>query len=124
VDHRSRYQGKNLLYLLLSFGVPILLLYFSLTASVVARESQVGRQNPLLFDIVSRAFATLFYGSQFCAAWYLTRIFFPSRATKTVAAFRYIAVLLGTLFCSMCGAVACEAFGYDLFLRVTQRELR
>jgi hypothetical protein len=120
-DHRSRYRGKNLLYLLLALGIPILLLYCSLTATFIAGETPVGRQHSTLLAILSRGFATLFYFVQFLAVWYLKRTFFPAPSSKPIRALQFTGLLIGALLCSVCGAIACEAFGYDLFLRVMRR---
>jgi hypothetical protein len=117
-DHKSRYQGKNLLYLLFSLGIPILLLYFSLTASIAQKETSTHIR---ILIWTADIFGILFYISQFLAAGYLQRVFFPAPRSKIVAILIYVCVFLGAFFCSVCGAVACEAFGYNLFLRVMRR---
>jgi hypothetical protein len=101
--------------------VPILLLYVSLTANFTTTTTSFGSDHRTLLIVVTRVFATLFYFTQFLAAWYLKVAFFPAPSSKPIAILQYLGMFLGGLFCSLCGAVACEAFGYDLFLRVMRR---
>lgn len=91
-----------------------------MTASLAADET--GGPSSTL-RAVARVFAVLFYLAQFLAAWYLTRLFFPASGSKLASFLKFSGILVGALICSVCGAVACEAFGYALFLRVVRRHM-
>lgn len=104
--------------MLLAFGAPVLLLYFAFIASLAALDAPA---HSIYFKAASVILSALFYFAQFLAAWYLTRTFFPSSSSKLTAILKYMGMFVGCLFCSLCGAIACQAFGYALYLRVMRR---
>ena len=114
---RSRYEGKNLLRLLLALGVPALILYFGVTLSLAASESRVTHGQYLALTRASRVFSGLFFVVQLGCARYVQRLL-KTPSSRAGNALQYVAVLLLCIFISATAAVACEAFGYEFFLGV------
>lgn len=117
VRHRSQYQGKNLLRLLLALAIPTGLLYLRVIFAVAASAQPMSAPGYLRFLYCSEAALGLFFVAQLIAARYMQRLFKPA-TTKLGAALQYGGAVLFGLFCSVTGAVMLEGFGYNLFLRV------
>jgi hypothetical protein len=104
---RARYEGKNLLRLLLALTVPSLLLYLRLVLAIAASPRAMQASYVVLL---------VFLAAQAVAARRIQYLFRPTR-TRMMDALQFLAVFTVCLFFSVCGAIACEAFGYAVFLR-------
>jgi hypothetical protein len=116
---RTRYEGKNLLRLLLALGVPAFVLFLRIVLAIALSRSAVTASQVAWLNRASYAILAAFFVLELFCARYVQRLLRPAR-TRLVEAVQYVAVLLLCLFISICGAVACEAFGYAVFLRVGQ----
>jgi hypothetical protein len=114
MEGRSHYEGRNLLFLLLALFGPAFVLFLELASSVVQRlgRIQAGAAVP---HLLLGVFIVL---EIFCAR-YVQRLLRPAR-TRWQDAAQYLGVLVLCLFTSYCGAVVCEAFGYEVLLRLSQ----
>ena len=120
----SRYQGKNLLYLLLAICVPAGLLYLRLVLGLVATARQVTPAQSIWLNRASIGVLVLFFLAQLVCARYIQRLL-KLRRTAIGRVLQYGAVLLLCVFFSLTGAVMLEAFGFNVFLRVAvTRQLR
>jgi hypothetical protein len=88
-------------------AAPVLLLYLRLVLAIAGSARSLQASYIVLL---------LFLAAQVIAARYLQRLFRPTRS-RMIDALQYLAVLTVCLFFSVCGAIACEAFGYAVFLR-------
>jgi hypothetical protein len=122
VRDRSRYEGRNLLRLLSALGIPILILYFSVTCALTAGRTGQGAAGAL--SVTARILAFTFYASQLYCAFRVQRALFRPPATVAMTALQYLVVLLVCFIISITGAIACEAFGYNVFLRATSGRAR
>ncbi|MBV9269249.1 MAG: hypothetical protein JO061_23975 [Acidobacteriaceae bacterium] len=104
-----------MLRLLLALGVPILVLYLSITCAVAAARAGQGIVGGLTAAAHVLAFA--FYGVQVYCAFLVQRALFARPSTMMLTALQYALVLLVCVVISITGAIACEAFGYNVFLR-------
>ena len=121
VSHdRSAYQGRNLLRLLLAFGVPAFLLFLRIVLAIAASDWRVTAGQVAWLNRASYAILAVFFVLELFCARYVQRLLRPAR-TPLVNALQYLGMLALCLFFSICGAVACEAFGYAFFIRVAQR---
>jgi uncharacterized membrane protein len=112
----SRYQGKNLLYLLLSICLPAGLLYLRLVLGLAATNTRVTSAQALWLNRASLGALVLFFIVQLICARYVQRLLKP-RQTGVGKSLQYGAVLLLCVFFSLTGAIMLEAFGFNLFLR-------
>lgn len=94
-----------------------------MTANFAAKEADVAHQYLVLLRVTAIVFAVLFYLAQLVAAWYLTRTFLRGSSSNMTMLLKYLGMFMGSMFCSLCGAVACEAFGYALLIHVMRRGL-
>lgn len=113
----SRYQGKNLLYLLLSICLPAGLLYLRLVLGLAATDTRVTPAQSLWLNRASLCALSLFFVVQLICARYVQRLLQPRR-TELGRSLQYGVVLLLCVFFSLTGAIMLEAFGFNLFLRV------
>ena len=116
---RSRYEGKNLLRLLLALGLPAFILYLRIVFLFAA--DTVGLSHGSGVWLVRASYLVLFIFlivQAFCAR-YVQKLLRPA-GTRLVDALKYLAILAMCVFFSITGAIACEAFGYNVFLRVAQ----
>ncbi len=114
---RSRYQGTNLLRLLIALALPPLLLYLRLVFVIAAQRPGVTPISRSWLLRLSLLLLVTFFGAQVGCAWYLQRLFYPATG-KLRRVLGFVGVLLLSAFLSITGAVAFEAFGYALFVRV------
>lgn len=114
-DHdRSRYEGKNLLLLLLALFGPALILFLVLALRVINR---LGRAHPSASS--SYVLLAVFLVTELVSARYVQRLL-PAADSRLRDALNYLGVLALCLFTSYCAAVVCEAFGYEVLLRLSQ----
>jgi hypothetical protein len=113
----SRYQGKNLLYLLLAICVPAGLLYLRLVLGLAATDTRVTTGQAVWLNRVSIFALIVFFLAQLICARYIQRLLRP-RQTGLGKSLQYGAVFLLCVFFSLTGAVILEAFGFNFFLRV------
>jgi hypothetical protein len=117
---RSRYEGTNLLRLLLALGIPSLILFFSLTFGFAASESRVTHSQYDRLLLASRITSAIFFVVElFCARYVqgLLRI----QVSKLRSALQYAGVLLFCIFISIVAAIACQSFGYRFYLAAHRR---
>lgn len=112
----SRYQGKNLLRLLLAICLPAGILYLRLVLGLAAAGTRVTARQSLWLNRASIGAQILFFGLQLICARYVQHLLKP-RQTGVGKALQYGAVLLLCVFFSLTGAVMLEAFGFNVFLR-------
>ncbi len=116
-SHAMRYQGKNLLLLLVAIGTPAALLYLRLVLGYVGSEAQLTAAGSERLIWASNLTLVLFFLAQPIAARYVQRLLKPA-ATVPRRALQYLGVLLLCVLLSVTGAVLLEAFGYAFFLRM------
>lgn len=114
MEARSHYEGRNLLLLLLALFGPAFVLFLELATSVVQR---LGRSHA--GSAIPHILLGVFFALEIFCARYVQRLLRPPRTRGRDAA-QYLAVLALCLFTSYCGAVVCEAFGYEVLLRASQ----
>lgn len=116
----TRYRGRNLFYLLLAFAIPAIVLYLRVVLAIAA--SRVGVTRREYVGLMNGSYGALaaFFLVQFLAARYVQRFLRPAR-TRLGAAVQYVGVFILCTLCSVCGAIAFEAFGYNLFVRVVEK---
>jgi hypothetical protein len=114
MEAESRYQGRNLLFLLLALFGPAFVLFLEFASSVVQR---LGRGHPA--PTTPHILLGVFFALELLCARYVQRSLWPPRQGWHDAA-QYLGVLALCLFTSYCGAVVCEAFGYEVLLRLSQ----
>ena len=113
----SRYQGKNLLYLLLAICLPAGLLYIRLVLGLAATDTRVMPTQSIWLNRASICALILFFLAQLVCALYVQRLL-KLRQTAIGRVLQYGAVLLLCVFFSLTGAIMLEAFGFNVFLRV------
>ena len=116
---RSRYEGKNLLRLLLALGLPAFILYLRIVF-LFAADTAGSNHGPGVWLVRASYLVLLIFVivQAFCAR-YVQRLLQPAK-TRLLDALQYLAIFAMCVFFSITGAIACEAFGYNLFLRVAQ----
>ncbi len=117
---RSRYEGKNLLRLLLAFFGPALLLFLKIVVSIAEAGNRVTAREMLWMNRASYAVLAIFLLVSLLCARYVQRLL-PLARTRIIDVLQYAGVLVLCLFTSYCGAVVCEAFGYEVFIRLAQQ---
>ena len=117
---RTRYEGKNLLRLLLALGGPAFVLFLRIVLAIAAGRSAITASELAWLNRASLVILAAFFVLELFCARYVQGLLRPAR-TRFIDAVQFIGVLVLCLFFSVCGAVACEAFGYAVFLRVGQR---
>ena len=115
---RSRYQGTNLLRLSAALALPPVLLYLRVVFAIAAERPGIAAAPQAWLLRLSTILLVLFFAVQLACAWYLQRFFYPTPVRPLQRALTYVAFLLVLAFLSVTGAVAFEAFGYALFVRV------
>ncbi len=113
---RTRYQGKNLLYLLAAMCLPAGLLYTRLVLGLAATDSRVGPQQSLWLARSSIMALVLFFVLQVVCARYVQNLL-PARQSMVGKAGQYSAVLALCILFSLTGAIVLEAVGLNVFLR-------
>ena len=113
----TRYQGKNLLYLLASICLPAGLLYLRLVFGLAATDTRVTPAQSAWLNRVSTFVLVVFFLVQLFCARYVQHLLNPRR-TQIGKAFQYLGVLVLCLFFSVTGTVMLEAFGFNFFLRL------
>lgn len=116
-NRMTRYQGKNLVYLLMSICVPAGLLFLRLMFGVAATSSSATPLQALWLNRTANAAWVLFLIAQLAGAYYMKRML-PEKKSQLIQALQYAGVLVMGLCFSVCGAVLLEGFGYNLWLRV------
>jgi hypothetical protein len=116
---RSRYEGKNLLKLLLALLGPAFILFLNIALSTAGRAPGFSAEGARLMRWCSLAILAVFFLLEVFCARYVQRLLRPAASLMRDAA-QYVAVLALCLFTSYCGAVICEAFGYEVLLRISQ----
>jgi hypothetical protein len=117
---RSRYEGKNLLRLLIALGAPALILSFSMTLAFAASETPVTHNQYATLLLASRITSWIFFVVElFCARYVqgLLRI----QVSKLRSALQYVGALLFCIFISVVSAIACQSFGYRFYLAAHRR---
>jgi hypothetical protein len=117
---RTRYEGKNLFRLLLALGGPAFILFLRIVLAIAMGRSAATASDVAWLNRGSYAILAAFFVVELFCARYVQGLLRPAR-TQLSKAVQYAGVLLLCLFISVCGAVACEAFGYAVFLRVGPR---
>jgi hypothetical protein len=115
-SHRAKYQGKQLLSLMLAICLPAALLYIRLVLALAAGSSRATPAQSSALNRCSLAVLLVFFAVQLACARYLQRLF-PAAANPVKAALQYLGVLLLCVLFSLTGAILLEAFGWNVFLR-------
>ena len=116
---RSRYEGKNLLRLLLALGLPAFILYLRIVF-LFAADTAGSTHGPGIWLVrASYLVLIIFVIVQAFCARYIQKLLTPVN-TRLLDALQYLAIFAVCVFFSITGAIACEAFGYNVFLRVAQ----
>lgn len=113
----TRYQGRNLLYLLAAICLPAGLLYLRLVLGLAASDSRVGPEQSLWLARSSSVSLIAFLAVQVICTRYIQKLLRPSQS-RTGRAVQYAAVLFTCTLLSLTGAIVLEAFGLNVFLRV------
>ena len=113
----TRYQGKNLLYLLLAICLPTGLLYLRLVLGLAATNTRVTPAQAIRLNRASICALIVFFVVQLICARYVQQLL-KLRQTVIGKALQYGTVLLLCVFFSLTGAIILEAFGFNVFLRI------
>lgn len=113
---KTRYQGKNLAYLLLAICLPAALLFLRILFGVIAADLRITPEQSAYLVVIADVALALFFIAQLLCAVYLQRLV-PPRPTRAGRALQYAGVLIMGLLFSITGAVMLEAFGLNVFLR-------
>jgi hypothetical protein len=116
---RSRYEGKNLLLLLLALFGPAFVLFLQLALSIIVRASSLRSGQSIWMGRLCYGILAVFFLLEIFCARYVQRLLRPA-TTAVRDALQYVAVFALCLFTSYCAAVICEAFGYEVLLRLSQ----
>lgn len=116
---RSRYEGKNLLKLLFVLFGPAFVLFLKFAFSVSDRGPGITAEQAVWMHRMSTVILAVFILLEIVSARYVQRLLRPA-PTRVRDAAQYLAVLALCLFSCYCGAVICEAFGYEVLLRIAQ----
>ena len=117
---RSTYQGKNLLRLLLALGLPALILYFGNVLAFAASETRVSQAEYSMLIRASRTLAVLFFVAELGCARYVQRLL-ARPSSRFRSALQYLGALLLCVFISAGAAIACESFGYTLYMHARRK---
>ena len=113
----TRYQGRNLLYLLLAICLPAGLLYLRLVLGLAATDTRVTPIQSTWLNRASTVALLTFFLMQLVCARYIQRLL-KLRQTAISRFLQYLAVLVLGIFFSLTGAIILEAFGLNFFLRL------
>ena len=114
---QTRYQGRNLLLLLLAICIPAGILYLRLVLGLAATDTRVTSAQSTWLNRASILALVVFFAVQLICARYIQRLL-KLRQTAVGKLLQYGAVLLLCIFFSLTGAIILEAFGFNFFLRV------
>jgi len=112
----NRYQGKNLLRLLLAICLPTGILYLRLVLGLAATGTRVTPAQSAWLNRGSIFALTVFFAVQLICARYIQRLL-KLRQTAMGSFLQYAAVVLLCIFLSLTGTIILEAFGFNFFLR-------
>ena len=115
-SHRAKYQGKQLLSLMLAICLPAALLYIRLVLALAAGSSHATQAQSAALNGWSLAVLLVFFAVQLVCSRYVQRLF-PIPRSRFKEGLQYVGVLLLCLLFSLTGAILLEAFGWNLFLR-------
>ena len=115
-SNRTKYQGKNLFYLLAAICLPAGLLYLRLVLGLAASDSRVGPQQSFWLVRWSNLALILFFLAQVLCARHVQNLLSPRESWVGKMA-QYVAVLAMCMLLSLTGAIILEAFGLNAFLR-------
>jgi hypothetical protein len=115
-SHRARYQGKQLLSLMLALCVPAALLYLRLVLGLAASQTTISRAQADTLNRWATVAWVAFLLSQLIAARYVQRKFLKP-ASRVRDGIQFIGVLLSCILFSLTGAIVLESFGWNVFLR-------
>lgn len=113
---QTRYQGRNLLFLLLAIGTPAAILYLRIVLGYVSK-TPLTPQAGLRLVWASNLALVCFVIAQLISARYVQRFLKPARTSLGLAV-QYAGVLLLCGLLSVTGAVLLEGFGYAFFVRL------
>jgi hypothetical protein len=112
-------SGRSLLHLLLAFASPAIVLYARIVLAIAASRAGVTRREYAGLIDASYAALVIFFLLELFAARYVQRLLRPAR-TRLGGAVQYVGTFITCVLCSVSGAIALEAFGYNLFVRVLE----
>ena len=113
---RSRYQGKNLAFLIAGICVPAGLLYLRLVLGLTAASNRVSAVEAKLLNLVANLALAIFFIAQALSARYQQQLL-KAPKTRLGRLLQYCAVFLMSLLLSLIGAILLEAFGFAVFVR-------
>jgi hypothetical protein len=114
---RSRYKGKNLVFLIAALCIPAGLLYFRLVLGLAATSNRVNAVEAARLNAVANVVLGIFFIAQAFSARYQQQLLRPRR-TRAGKLVQYLAMFLMSLVFSITGAILLEAFGFAVFIRV------
>jgi len=117
---RTRYKGRNLLYLLAAICLPASLLYLRLVFGLAASDNRVGPGQSRWLARSSSVSLLAFFVVQVICARYIQKLLRPSQSKAGKTA-QYAAVLVTCILLSLTGAIVLEAIGLNMFLRARFR---
>jgi len=118
-SHRAKYQGKQLLSLMLALCVPAALLYVRLVLGLTAGETTISRAQANALNRWATVAWVAFLLAQLIAARYVQRKFLKP-ASRVRDGLHFVGVFLVCVLFSLTGAIVLEAFGWNVFLRVAR----
>ena len=116
-NHAARYQGKNLLWLLLAICGPAAILYLRIVFTFAASRTGVGAVESAWLYRAGLLMLWFFFIAQAAGAWHM-RTLLPPRKQLWAQILQVAAVFVLGLFFSITGAIMLEAFGYSLFIHL------
>ena len=117
-EHTARYQGRQLLSLMLAVCLPAALLYIRLVLALAAGSTRATPAQAAMLNRASLAVLLVFFVAQLLCARYLQSLFPRRPPTRLRNVLEYVAALLMGLLFSLTGAIVLEAFGWNVFLRM------
>ncbi len=114
---KTRYQGRELLFLLIAMLVPAGMLYLSFVLAIAAGKSGPNHQTYVRLSALSTIALAVFVPVQLAGARYLQRLL-PSRTSAKGKVVQYIVALATGLLFSVCAAMVLVALGLNVLARM------
>ena len=106
---------------MVALGIPALLLYLRIVLAIAANRAGGDEEARVWLMRASYLSLGVFVVVQLVCARYVQRLVRPVK-TRVARTLQYAGVLALCVFLSISGAIACESFGYAVFLRLHSPE--
>ena len=118
-DRKAKYQGRQLLFLLLAMLLPAATLYLSFVLAIAAGQIRSAAPAHFGLSTVSTVTLLLYVPVQLAAARYMQRLFTP-RPSAAAKWLQYFAALATGAIFSFCAAMVLVALGVNVITRLNR----